>query len=102
MIAVLVFGSLCLAGLVILPVLLFKAVFFAVLLPFRILGAVFKGIVGLVTGLAGLAIGLVMVVVGIVAIPLLLLAIPLLPFLAIGGIVWLILKGSSGGMVIRA
>jgi hypothetical protein len=102
MIALLVLGSLCLAGLVILPVLLIKAVFFAVLLPFRILGALFKGVVGLLTGLAGLAFGLVVAVLAVVAIPLMLLAIPLLPFLAIGGIVWLIVKGSSGGMAIRA
>ena len=101
MVALLVMGSLCLAGLVILPVLLFKVVFFAVLLPFRVLGALFKVVVGLVTGLAGLAFGLVVAVLAVVAIPLLLLAIPLLPFLVIGGIVWLIVKGSSGGMAIR-
>ena len=102
MVALLVLGSLCLAGLVILPVLLVKAVFCAVLLPFRILGVLVKGIVGLLSGLAGLAFGLVVAVLAIVAIPLLLIAIPLLPFLAIGGIVWLVAKGSSGGMAIRA
>ena len=101
MVALLVFGSLCLAALVILPVVLFKFVFFAVLLPFRILGALFKGVIGVVSGLAGLAFGLVVTVLAVVAIPLLLLAIPLLPFLVIGGIVWLIAKGSSGGMAIR-
>ena len=102
MIALLVLGSLCLAGLVILPVLLIKAVFFAVFLPFRILGAVLKGVVGLVTGLAGLAFGLAVAVMAVVAIPLMLLALPLLPFLAIGGILWLIVKGASGGTVLRA
>jgi hypothetical protein len=102
MIALLVLGTMCLAALVILPILLVKAVFFAVLLPFRVVGAVVKGILGLATGLAGLAFGLVVAVVAVVAIPLMLLAIPLLPFLAIGGIVWLIAKGSSGGMVVRS
>ena len=101
MIGLLVLGSLCLAGLVILPVLLFKAVFFAVLLPFRLLGALFKVAIGLVTGLAGLAFGLVVAVLAVVAIPLMLLAIPLLPFLVIGGIVWLVAKGGSGRAVIR-
>jgi hypothetical protein len=101
MVGLLVFGSLCLAALVILPVLLLKAVFFAVLLPFRVLGAVFKGMVGLLAGLAGLAFGLAVAVIAVVAIPLMLLALPLLPFLAIGGIVWLIAKGSSGRMVVR-
>jgi hypothetical protein len=102
MIALLVLGSLCLAGLVVLPVLLFKAVFFAVLLPFRIVGALLKGVFGLVTGLAGLAFGLVVGVLALVAVPLMLLAIPLLPFLFLGGIVWLIARGSSRGMAIRA
>ena len=101
MVALLVFGSLCLAALVVLPILLVKAVFFAVLLPFRVLGVVFKVVAGLATGLAGLAFGLVVAVLAVVAIPLMLLAIPLLPFLAIGGIVWLVVKGSSGGMAIR-
>jgi hypothetical protein len=102
MVALLVLGSLCLAGLVILPVLLVKAVFCAVLLPFRILGVLVKGIVGLLSGLAGLAFGLVVAVLAMVAIPLMLLLIPLLPFLAIGGIVWLVAKGASGGTAIRA
>jgi len=101
MVALLVFGSLCLAALVILPILLVKVVFFAVLLPFRVLGAVFKVVAGLVTGLAGLAFGLVVAVLAVVAIPLMLLALPLLPFLAIFGIVWLVAKGSSGRMVVR-
>lgn len=101
MVALLVFGTLCLAGLVILPVLLVKAVFFAVLLPFRVLGAVFKVLFGLATGLAGLAFGLVVAVLAVVAIPLLLLAIPLIPFLVIGGIAWLVARGSHGRMAIR-
>ena len=63
MIALLVLGTMCLAALVILPILLVKAVFFAVLLPFRVVGAVVKGILGLATGLAGLAFGLVVAVV---------------------------------------
>ena len=102
MIELLVLGSLGLAALLILPILLFKVVAFAVLLPFKILGALFKVVFGLLTGLAGLAFGLVVAVLAVVVLPLLLLVIPLLPFLVIGGIVWLVAKGSTGGTAIRA
>jgi hypothetical protein len=84
---------LLLVGVVLVPLVLFKFVLLAVLLPFKILGGLFKAVVGLVSGLAGLAFGLAVAVISIVAIPLLLLAIPLLPFIVIGGIVWVIAKG---------
>jgi hypothetical protein len=95
------FLAFCVAGLILLPLVLLKVVVLAVLLPFKILGALMKALFGVVTGLAGLAFGLVVALVAVVAIPLLLLAIPLLPFLVIGGIVWLIARGSRA-VVVRA
>jgi len=97
----LVLGTLLLAGLVILPLLFLKVVLFAVLLPFRIVGTFFKALFGVVTGLAGLAFGLVVALLALVAVPLLLLAIPLLPFLVIGGIIWLVAKGSTARVAVR-
>jgi hypothetical protein len=89
------------ALLVVLPLLLLKIVLFAVLLPFRILGALVKALVGVATGLAGLAFGLVAVVVGVVAIPLLLLALPLLPLILVGGLVWLVARGGRARLPAR-
>ena len=95
------FLAFCVVAFVALPLLLLKTVLFAVLLPFRILGAVFKAVFGVVTGLAGLAFGLAVGVVALVAVPLLLLALPLLPFLVIGGLVWLVARGSRA-VAVRA
>jgi hypothetical protein len=95
------FLAFCVVALVALPLLLLKVVLFAVLLPFRILGAVFKVVFGLVTGLAGLAFGLVVGALALVAVPLLLLALPLLPFLILGGLVWLVARGSKA-VAVRA
>jgi hypothetical protein len=99
--SLLVLGTLFLVGLVVLPLMLIKVVLFAVLLPFRILGALFKAVFGVVTGLAGLAFGLVVGLLALVAVPLLLLALPLLPFIVIGGIIYLVARGGRA-VAVRA
>ena len=83
-----------LVGVVLLPLIFFKVVLGLVLLPFKLVGALFKGLAGLLAGLAGLGVGLAVAVLAVVAIPLLILAIPLLPFVFMGGVVWLLVKAS--------
>ena len=56
---------------------------------------------GKTLALAGLAFGLVVGLLALVAVPLLLLALPLLPFLVIGGIIWLIARGGRA-VAVRA
>jgi hypothetical protein len=65
-----------------------------VLLPFKILGLLVKGIgslfglaFGLVSGLFGLLLGLIGVVAAV-------LVLPLLPLIVLGGIVWLIVRAA--------
>jgi hypothetical protein len=93
--------ALCVAGLVLLPLVLLKVVLFAVLLPFKVVGALFKALFGVATGLAGLAFGLVVALVALVAVPLLLLALPLLPFLVVGALVWLVARGGRARVAVR-
>ncbi len=65
-----------------------------VFLPFKIVGVLFKGVLGLVSGLFGLlftgAFGLLFLFVGLGAV----LLLPLLPFLIVGGLVWLAVRAS--------
>lgn len=78
--------------LIAIPILIVKALVGLILLPFKLIGVVFKLIFGafalvakLLFGGLGLLLGLAGLVVGLVFLP-------LLPFLAIGGLVWLIVR----------
>lgn len=100
MIELLVLGSLLVVAAVVIGVLATVGALIGglVLLPFKILGWVFKGmglLLGLVVGLPLAIVGvLVAVIVGGVGIALAvaLLAGPLLPLLLIGAVVWWLLK----------
>jgi hypothetical protein len=76
-----------------------KVLFTLVLLPLKILGAVFKGLFGLVFGLVGGLFGLLAggigLVTGLFVLLLVLVVLPLAPLLLLGGLVWLALKAFS-------
>ncbi len=97
MIELLVLGSLLLAAVVVIGTLATVGALIGglVLLPFRILGWVLRvvlgGAVALVIGLPVLLIGLVVGGVGL-ALGVGLVAVPLLPFVALGALVWWLVK----------
>jgi hypothetical protein len=73
----------------------FKVLLALVLLPFKILGGLIKGLVGLVGGLVGLVAGGVGLVFGLLVMLVLFVILPLAPLLLLGGLVWLALKAFS-------
>jgi hypothetical protein len=93
-------GSLCaLLALVLVPLLLlgvaFKVLITLILLPFKVVGALVKGLFGLVAGVFGLAAGGIGLVFGLLVMLVVLVLLPLAPLLLLGGIVWLALKAGS-------
>ncbi len=97
MIELLVLGSLLLAAVVVIGTLATVGALLGwlVLLPLRILGGILKVLIGgtlaLVVGLPLLIVGLVVGGVGLAA-GIAVLAVPLLPFLALGALVWWLVK----------
>lgn len=97
MIELLVLGGLAVAAMVVLGVLATVGALIGglVLLPFRILGWVLRG---LLMGVVGLVVGLPLLIVGVVVggLGLVLgagfLLVPLFPLLALGALVWWLLK----------
>jgi hypothetical protein len=91
----LLFLLLVAGALVVIPLLALKLLLSLVFLPFRILGAVFS----VLFGLAGALIKLLasgMVAVGVCfALVLCVVLLPLLPFILIGGFIWLLIKAFS-------
>jgi len=85
--------------LVILPLLLIKLALGLVLLPFRLIGLVFKVVFGVVFGVVGLVFRLLFSGVGLVLALLfavtLAVLVPLLPVLLIGGGLWLLIRSAS-------
>ena len=94
MVELLVIGAVGMAFVVIVPLLIIKAALGLLVglitLPFKLVGALLGGIVGLAGALLG---GVVAVVCVALCIPLLLLAVPLIPLFVIGLGVCLVLKG---------
>lgn len=81
--------------LVILPLMLLKLVLGLILLPFKLLGLVFRvvfGILGLVFGLLFSGVGLVLALLVAVGVALL---VPLLPIVLIGVGIWLLVRSSG-------
>ena len=73
-----------------------KVLFTLVLLPFKILGGLFKGLRwALVGGLFGLVAGGIGLVFGLLVLLVVFVLLPLAPLLLLGGIVWLALKAFS-------
>ena len=75
------------AALIVVPVLLFKALVALILLPFRLISLVFKALFGVASAVGGLLLGVFA-----------LLLLPLLPFLIVGGLIWLIVRPSHGSL----
>ena len=79
-------------ALIVIPILAFKVLFSLVLLPFRILGAVFGVLFGLAGGLLKLAFSGFIAIGVLCGLALCVVLLPLLPFLLIGGFIYLLLK----------
>jgi hypothetical protein len=96
---------LCLFGMLLVPLLLLKVVFHLlwvlVFLPFRIAGTAVglaARIVALFTRVLFSGLGLVLFFVGLL---MSVIVLPLLPFVVVGGLIWLIAKAGRGGPVVR-
>jgi hypothetical protein len=106
-----VLGAMVFGGLMLALSIVLRVAFGLLLLPFRLLGAIlflpFMLLGGLVRGVVGLAmvpfalLGLPLVLAGsILMIVLFSLLTPLIPLIAIGGLIWLLLKASARPTVI--
>jgi len=80
--------------LIAIPILIVKALVGLVLLPFKLIGAVFKVILGAFALVAKLLFGGLGLLLGVLGLLLGLVLLPLLPFLVIGGLVWLIARAN--------
>ena len=89
---VLIFLMFAFAALVLLPLLFLKVLFGLVVLPFKLVGLVFRIVFGLFGGLLRVGFGLVAVVGALLAMAFFLVLLPLLPFLIVGGFVWLLAR----------
>jgi hypothetical protein len=87
-----------LGALIVLPLLLLKALFSLVLglvfLPFKLLGGLFRLGFGLVAGLLKVVFSGTLVIGGILLAVGAVVLLPLLPFVVLGGLVWLVVKAS--------
>jgi hypothetical protein len=79
-------------ALVLVPVLLLKLVFGLIFLPFKLVGLVFRVVFGALGGLMRVGFGLVALVGSLLAVALVVVLLPLLPFLLVGGFVWLVAR----------
>ena len=89
-VGVLIFVMFAFCALVVLPVLLVKVVFGLLFLPFKLLGVVFRVVFGVLGGLFRVGFGLVALVGSLLAVALFVVVLPLLPFLLVGGFVWMV------------
>jgi hypothetical protein len=80
------------AALVVLPVLLLKVFFSLLLLPFKLVGALFKVVFGILGGLFRVGFGLAVALFTLLAVAVVVVLLPLLPFLVVGGFVWLLAR----------
>jgi hypothetical protein len=87
LLALFLLGGLAVVFVLVVPLLLIKLVASLVLLPFKILGGLLKGIGKLAFGLFGLLAGLLAVFVLVVALP-------LVPVVLVGGVIWLLTRRS--------
>lgn len=101
-----VIGSLMLGGVAIAASIVLRVLLGLILLPFRLIGfflflpfLILRGLIGAVVGLAMapfFLVGIPLVFAGgIAAIVLFSLITPLLPLLALGGLIWLLMKASA-------
>lgn len=96
--AILVLGAIGLGLLIALPFLLVaglvKFLVMLILLPFRLLGAVFGAITGVLGAVFGGLVSVVSVLGGLLAAVAALLFLPLLPIIALFGLIWLFGRSS--------
>jgi fucose 4-O-acetylase-like acetyltransferase len=83
--------ALCAAA-VVLPLLLLKVLFTLLLLPFKLVGALFNLAFGIVGGLFRVGFGLAVGLFALLAVVVVVVLLPLLPFLIVGGFVWLLAR----------
>ena len=88
----LIFVMFAFGALVLLPLLLLKVLFGLVALPFKLVGLVFRIVFGLFGGLLKVAFGLVGVLGALLAMAFFVVLLPLMPFLVVGGFVWLLAR----------
>jgi hypothetical protein len=63
-----------------------------ILLPFKILGGLLKGVVGLIGGLFGLVAGGIGLAFGLLVLLVVFVLLPLAPLILLGAVVWVALK----------
>ena len=88
----LIFLMFAFGALVLLPLLLLKVLFSLVSLPFKLVGLVFRIVFGVLGGLLKVGFGLVGVLGALLAMAFFVVLLPLLPFLLVGGFVWLLAR----------
>jgi hypothetical protein len=91
-VATLAFLFILFVGLIVLPLLFLKVLFALLFLPFKILGGILRLGFGLLGGLFKLGFGLLGLVFGLLVAAFFLVLLPLLPFLVLGGFVWLVAR----------
>jgi hypothetical protein len=79
-------------ALVVIPFLAFKLFCGLVFLPFRILGAIFGVVFGLVGGLLKLLVSGALFLGILLVLAMSVVLLPLLPFVLLGGFIWLMVK----------
>jgi hypothetical protein len=89
------------AALVLIPLLLIKLVLFVVLLPFKILGVLFKVFFGVLGVVGSVLMAVAGAVFGVMVLVFTLLLIPLLPLVFVGGLIWLLARSSRPSTAIR-
>ncbi len=87
--------------LIAIPILIVKALVGLILLPFKLIGVVFKLIFGAFALVAKLLFGGLGLLVGLFCVAVCLIFLPLLPFVAIGGFIWLIVRASRPRPALR-
>ncbi|HLA78549.1 MAG TPA: hypothetical protein VJU18_13295 [Vicinamibacteria bacterium] len=87
--------------LIAIPILIVKALVGLVLLPFKLVAVVFKLVFGAFALVAKLLFGGLGLLLGLAALVVGLIFLPLLPFLAIGGLIWLIVRASRPRPALR-
>ena len=83
--------ALC-AALVLLPLLLLRLLIALVLLPFKLVGLVFRLVFGILGGIVKVGFGLVGFLFALMAVAVFLVLLPLVPFLLLGGFIWLLAR----------
>lgn len=89
---VLIFLMLAFGALVFVPLLLLKVLFGLIFLPFRLVGFVFRIVFGALGGLVRVGFGIVGLVGALLAMAFFFVLLPLMPFLLLGGFVWLVAR----------